>query len=56
LDLGIRGIPASPESHPGFVQRAAAVITGVLDLPISLVTDTVLIPEDLRRVREMNYK
>ncbi len=53
--VGIRGSSSgSPEDaqRAGPLQRVMATLCGVLDLPFSLVTDTVFIPSDIRRIQQ----
>jgi uncharacterized protein YceK len=49
-EIGILGISPSPDSPPGFLQRTECIITGIVDLPVSLVMDTVCLPWDISRL------
>lgn len=44
---GILGIPVSPHSNPGPLQRITCIIIGIVDIPVSLVTDTACLLWDI---------
>jgi uncharacterized protein YceK len=57
--VGIKGSKSgSPEDteRAGPLQRVSAILFGVIDLPFSIVLDTVFIPWDVSRARKLREK
>jgi uncharacterized protein YceK len=49
-EIGCLAMPPSADSRPGCSQRTVCIITGIVDLPVSLLADTFCLPWDLRRL------